>query len=303
MPVVDPNTTIIIVLNGMYYAFALFLISIGLNILYGLMRILNIAHGGFYALGAFLTWALMSAAAKLGYPIYVVWLCIPAAAFLVGLVGLVIEPLLFKRLYRLREEYSLLATFGLMLVFDDSLRMLFGGSPLSANELFNYVGIMTIVGRPYPAYNFVIYILAISVAIGLWTLFFKTKLGRVIRGTAQDTDMARSLGVNASLLSTQTFFIAIFVVGLGGAIYLPATSAYSGMGFEPIVLSFAVMIIGGLGSLKGALVASTIIGLVRAFGIAIIPELELAFVFMILVVTLVFRPRGLFGKKFTREEK
>jgi branched-subunit amino acid ABC-type transport system permease component len=299
----DPETVVIIILNGMFYALSLFLITIGLNILYSFMRVLNIAHGGLYATGAFLTWALMNAAAKAGYPIYILWLCIPAGAFLVGLIGLVIEPLLFKRLYRLREEYSLLATFGLMLVFDDSLRMIFGGSPLSANQLYNWMGTLTILGKAYPSYNFVIYAFAIAVALGLWIFFFKTKMGRILRGTAQDREMSTCLGVNVSILYTETFFLAVFIAGLGGAIYLPATNAYSGMGFEPIVLSFAVMIIGGLGSLKGALVAASMIGLVRAFGIALIPELELAVVFLILIMTLIFRPRGLFGKKFTREEK
>ncbi len=181
--------------------------------------------------------------------------------------------------------------------------MVFGGYPVSANQLFNWMGTITILGHSYPGYNFAIYAFAAAVGLGLWVFFFKTPLGRVTRGTAQDPPMARALGVNSSILYTQTFFIAVFIAGLGGAIYVPATSAYSGMGFEPIVLSFAVMIIGGLGSLKGALAASSTIGLVRAFGIAIIPQLELAFVFLILVITLIFRPRGMFGKKFTREEK
>ncbi len=299
----DPETIVIIILNGLYYAFSLFLIAIGLNILYGVLRVLNIAHGGFYAMGAFFTWALMNAVAKANYPIYVVWLCIPAGAFLVGLLGLLIEPTLFRRLYRLREEYSLLATFGLMLVLDDVLRMIFGGSPLSANQLYNWLGVTTILGKTYPTYNFAIYLFAAAVALGLWVFFYKTKMGRILRGTAQDREMSTCLGVNVSILYTETVFFTIFIVGLGGAIYLPATSAYSGMGFESIVLSFVVMIVGGLGSLKGSIVASLIIGLVRAFGIALIPSLELAFVFVILVTTLIFRPRGLFGKKFTREEK
>jgi branched-chain amino acid transport system permease protein len=299
----DSSTIVLLLLNGLYYAFALFLIALGLNILYSLMKILNIGHGGFYAMGAFLCWFLMNKAAQLGYPIYIVWLCIPAAALIVGLTGFFFEPVLFKRLYPLREEYSLLATFGLMSILDDVLRMIFGGYPLSANQLINYIGTVTIMGKSYPAYNLVIYIVAASVALGVWGFFFGTKIGRIVRGTAQDKAMASSLGVNSSILYTQTFFIAIFIAGLGGAIYLPATSAYSGMGFEPIVLSFAVMIIGGLGSIRGALVAAITIGLVRAFGIALIPQLELAFVFLILVITLIFRPRGMFGKKFTREEK
>lgn len=299
----DPQTVIIIILNGFYYAFALFIIAIALNILYGLMKILNIAHGGFYALGAFLTWFLMTQVSNAGYPIYIVWLCIPAGAFATGLTAFVIEPLLFKRLYKLREEYSLLATFGLMMILDDLLRIIFGSYPVSANQLFNWMGTIDIFGSPYPAYNFAIYGFAAAVGLGLWVFFFKTSMGRLTRGTAQDPSMARSLGVNASILYTQTFFIAVFIAGLGGAIYVPATSAYSGMGFEMIVLSFAVMIIGGLGSLKGSFVAASTIGLVRAFGIAIIPQLELAFVFLILVITLLFRPRGMFGKKFTREEK
>jgi len=299
----DINTIPIIFLNGFYYAFSLFLIAVGMNILYGVMRVLNIAHGGFFAVGAFFTWALMYAASQAGYPILVLWLCIPVGALLVGLVSLAVEPLLFKRLYRLREEYSLLASFGLMLAIDDVLRMIYGGSPLSANELYNWVGSMTILGRTYPIYNFIIYVVAAAVAVGLWVLFYRTKIGRIIRGTAQDTDMSRCLGVNTSILYTEVFFLSTLIVGLGGALYLPATSAYSGMGFEYIVLSFAVMIIGGLGSFKGSIVASCIIGVVRAFGIALYPEIELAVVFLVLIITLIFRPRGLFGKKFTREEK
>jgi branched-chain amino acid transport system permease protein len=299
----ETSTILIIILNGFYYAFALFLISIGLNVLYGVMRVLNIGHGAFYAMGAFFTWFLMNLAAKAGLSIWIVWLCIPAGALLVGLTAFVVEPLLFKRLYSLQEEYSLLATFGLLVMLDDILRMVFGGDVLSANQLFSYVGIVEIAGKSFPAYNFVIYAFAFAVAIGLWGFIYRTNLGRILRGASQDRDMATSLGVNTSILYTQTFFIAIFVAGLGGAVYLPATSAYSGMGFEAVVLSFAVMIIGGLGSLRGALVGSILIGMIRGFGIAFIPRLELAFVFMILIGTLVFRPRGLFGKKFTREEK
>lgn len=299
----DPETVLILVLNGAYYAFALFLISIGLNIVYSLMKVLNIAHGAFYAMGAFFTWFLMNEAAKANYPIYIVWLCIPAGALLVALVSIPVEPLLFKRLYKLREEYSLLATFGLLFVFEDSLRMIFGGDPLSANQLYNWVGITHILGKSFPVYNFVIYFFAITVALGLWIFFFKTNTGRILRGTSQDRAMATALGVNVSILYTQIFFIALFIAGLGGAVYFPATSAYPGMSFEPIVFSFIVMIIGGLGSFKGALTGSMIIGLVRSFGIMFVPRLELAFPFMILIAILIFRPRGLFGKKFTREEK
>jgi len=299
----DSATFVIIFLNGLYYAFALFLITIGLNILYGILRVLNIAHGGFYAMGAFITWFLMNAAEQAGAPIYLVWLCIPVGALLVALVSITLEPILFKRLYKLPEEYSLLATFALMLMLDDVLRMVFGGDPLSANQLFNYMGTISILGKTYPAYNFVIYACALILALGLWAFLYRTNMGRILRGAAQDSSMASALGVNTSILYTQVFFLAFFIAGLGGAVYLPATSAYSGMGFEAIVLSFVVMIIGGLGSLRGALVASLIIGLVRGFGIYYVPRLELAFVFIILIVTLIFRPRGLFGRKFTREEK
>jgi len=164
----DPQTVIIIILNGFYYAFALFIIAIALNILFGLMKILNIAHGGFYAIGAFLTWYLMIMAGDAGYPIYIIWLCIPAGAFLTGLTAFVVEPLIFKRLYKLREEYSLLATFGLMIILDDILRMIFGAYPVSANQLFNWMGTIKIFGSPYPAYNFAIYGFAIAVSLGLW---------------------------------------------------------------------------------------------------------------------------------------
>jgi len=297
------DTITFTILNGLYYAFSLFLISLGLNLLYGILRILNVAHGGFYAAGAFFTWYLMKNAHDAGLPLSVLFVCVFVGALLVGVLGMILEPLLYKRLYRKREEYSLLATFGLMLVLDDVLRLVFGSQPLSAGYLYAGIGSMQIFGRPFPIYNFVIYAFAIGVALSLWLLLFKTNLGRITRATAQDTEMSSALGVNTSLHYTKLFTLAIAIAGLGGAIYLPATSAYPGMGFEAIVLSFVVMVVGGLGSLKGSLIGAVIIGLVRAFGISLFPEFELAAVFAILVIVLVFRPRGLCGRKFSREEK
>jgi branched-chain amino acid transport system permease protein len=293
----------LIILNGLYYAFSLFLISLGLNILYGVMRILNIAHGGFYAMGAFFTWYLMKSAFDAGFPSAILWLCIFGGALMVGVVGMAIEPLLYRRLYKKQEEYSLLATFGLMLVLDDILRLLFGSNPLSAGYLYSGIGSVLIFGWAFPTYNFVIYIFALIVALTLWLLLFKTNIGKITRATSQDSEMSSALGVNTSLHYTKIFTLAVAIAGLGGAVYLPATSAYPGMGFEAIVLSFVVMVVGGLGSLKGAMIGAIIIGLVRAFGIFLFPEFELAAVFVILVIVLVFRPIGLCGRKFTREER
>src|SRR6267378_3869061 len=240
---------IIQLLNSFFYAAVLFLIAAGLSLIYGVMRIVNLAHGTLYALGAYVSaWVVGGAvghAASGTLGLAGLLLLLPVGAVAIAVVGAVIEPTLLRPLYRRPEEYHLLVTFGLLMILEDAMKFLFGG---------------------------------------------------ILRATSQDRRMAAALGINVSRVYVQAFAIGCFMAGLGGAVVVPAQAAVLGMGIEALILAFVVVVIGGLGSLEGALVGALIVGLVRTAGIQFFPEIELAVLYLIATAVLLIRPTGLFGR-------
>jgi branched-chain amino acid transport system permease protein len=282
--------------NALLYAAILFLLAAGLSLIFGVMRIINLAHGSLYALGAFvMAWAVGLASGASGMePPYLIAL-LPVAAAAVGLLGAVIEPLL-RPLYTRAEEYQLLITFGLLLILEDLMRYLWGPTPLSASALWASFGSITVLGSVYPRYNLVVIALGMGSAVLLWALVYKTRFGIVLRATSQNRRMAAALGINVSRLYVQAFALGCLMAGLGGAITVPIQGAVLGMGIDALVLAFVVVVIGGLGSLEGALVGALIVGLVRTIAIQYFPELELAVLYLIGAAVLIVRPVGLLGK-------
>jgi branched-chain amino acid transport system permease protein len=283
------------IFNSLYYASVLFLISAGLNLIFGVMRIVNMAHGTLYAIGAYVTAWMVGRGIAYGLPLWLLLLLIPMGALVVAAVGAVIEPVLLRPFYRRAEEYQLLITFGLLLILQDAILLIWGGAPRSADELMDAFPIIRFGGLIYPAYNLVVVGIGIVAAIGLWAVIYRTKFGVMLRATSQDRRMASALGLNVGLIYVAAFAIGCFMAGLGGAIIVPIQTAVLDMGIDALILAFVVVVIGGLGSLQGALVGALIVSIVRTAGIQFFPEIELAVLYLIAAIVLLVKPTGLFG--------
>jgi branched-chain amino acid transport system permease protein len=300
----DPGKTVTIfiiqTLNSLFYAAVLFLIAAGLSLIYGVMRIVNLAHGSLYALGAYVSaWVIGSAAGHaMSGTLGLVGslLLLPLGAVAIAAVGAAIEPTLLRPLYRRPEEYHLLITFGLLMILEDAMKFLFGGTPLSASTIMDQMGSIPIGRLLYPTYNLIVVAVGLIAAVGLWWFIYRTKFGVILRATSQDRRMAAALGLNVGRVYVQAFAIGCFMAGLGGAVVVPAQAAVLGMGVDALVLAFVVVVIGGLGSLEGALVGALIVSLVRTAGIQFFPEIELAVLYLIAAAVLLIRPTGLFGR-------
>ncbi|HZT46402.1 MAG TPA: branched-chain amino acid ABC transporter permease, partial [Hyphomicrobiaceae bacterium] len=264
------------------------------------MRIVNLAHGTFYALGAYVSaWAVggafgMALNSQLGLAGQL--LLLPVGAFAIAAVGAVIEPTLLRPLYRRPEEYVLLITFGLLMILEDVMKLLFGGTPLTAGSIMDRMGSIPVGGLLYPAYNLVVIGVGVLAAVGLWWFIYRTRFGVILRATSQDRRMASALGLNVGRVYVQAFAIGCFMAGLGGAVVVPAQAAVLGMGVDALILAFVVIVIGGLGSLEGALIGALIVSFVRTAGIQFFAEVELAVLYLIAAAVLLVRPTGLFGR-------
>lgn len=283
------------VLNSLFYASVLFLLAAGLSLIFGVMGIINLAHGMLYAVGAYVTaWAVTAIAGQV-HPA-VLFLLLPLGAVVVAAVGMIIEPVLLRPMYQRPEEYQLLITFGMLLVLEDVIRFIWGGTPLSASPLIDAMGIIRTGGFVYPAYNLLVILIGIAAALGLWAFVYKTRFGVLLRATSQNRRMASALGLNVGRTYIQAFGIGCFLAGLGGAIVVPSQAAVLGMGVEVLVIAFVVVVIGGLGSLEGALIGALIVSFLRTGVIHFYEEFELAALYLVAAVVLLVRPTGLFGK-------
>src|SRR5262245_55078993 len=264
------------------------------------MRIVNLAHGTLYALGAYVSaWVVGGAvghavSGTLG--LAGLLLLLPIGAVAIAAVGAVLEPTLLRPLYRRPEEYVLLITFGLLMILEDVMKLVFGGTPLSAGSIMDSMGSIRVGGLLYPAYNLVVIAIGIAAAVGLWWFIYRTRFGVILRATSQDRRMASALGLNVGRVYVQAFAIGCFMAGLGGAVIVPAQAAVLGMGVDALILAFVVIVIGGLGRLGGALVGALIVSFVRTAGVQFFPEIELAVLYLIAAAVLLIRPTGLFGR-------
>ena len=296
------SSTIVIIqlLNALFYAAVLFLIAAGLSLIYGVMRIVNLAHGTLYALGAYVSaWAVggaLGAALANNLGLAGLFLVLPVGAFAIAALGALLEPTLLRPFYRRPEEYHLLATFGLLMILEDVIKYLFGGTPLSAGAIMDRMGSIPIGRLLFPTYNLLVIAIGLVAALALWWFIYRTRFGVMLRATSQDRRMAAALGINVGRVYVQAFAIGCFMAGLGGAVVVPAQAAVLGMGVEALVLAFVVVVIGGLGSLEGALIGALIVSLVRTAGIQFFAEIELAVLYLIAAAVLLIRPTGLFGK-------
>jgi branched-chain amino acid transport system permease protein len=285
------------VFNALYYAAWLFLLGAGLSIIYGLQRILNLAHGSLYAVGAFTAAWAVGLLIRLGFPpiSWVILLIVTGAAG-AAVVGILIEPTLLRPIYKRAEEFQLLLTFGILMIVEDVELMIWGPYPLDLKQPYQYAGSTDLLGTTIPVYNVIVVVFGFLVALGLWAFMYRTKLGIVIRAAASNREVTSAIGYNVGSLYTQTFLIGCILAGAAGGIVVPSASAQLGLGINVLVYAFVVVVIGGLGSMKGAFVGSLITGCVRAVGIVFFPELELAILWVVAIVVLIFRPLGLWGR-------
>jgi branched-subunit amino acid ABC-type transport system permease component len=226
----------------------------------------------------------------------VLFLLLPLGAIVVAAAGALIEPTLLRPLYRRPEEYQLLITFALLLILEDVMHFLFGGVPLTAGAVIDSMGTMRVMNLRYPVYNLVVITIGIASAVFLWAVIYRTRFGVILRATSQNMRMASALGLNVKWVYVQAFALGCFMAGLGGAVVVPAQAAVLGMGVEALILAFVVVVIGGLGSLEGALIGALIVSFVRTAGIQFFPEIELAVLYLIAALVLLIKPTGLFGR-------
>lgn len=286
----------IFLLNALTYTCVYFLIAAGLSLIFGVLGILNCAHGALYMVGAYVAVTLIKLFTA--NPL-LQFLSMIVAGLSIGLIGILIERFQLRFIYQRQDTYQLLLTYGWVLVFDDLVKLLWGLYPQAASEPYLLAGSSNIAGKPYPNYNFVMMAGSAIVALLLFAVLFRTWMGRVIRATSMNRELASGIGINVNRTYTYTFALGAMLVGFSGALVIPSTAASVGMGADILVEAFAIVAIGGLGSLKGAFIGSIIAGVLRSFGIAIFPEIETALLYLITAAVLLVRPWGLFGKRLT----
>ena len=296
----DIATFLIQLLNAVQYGLLLFLIAGGLTLIFGIMGIINLAHGSFYMVGAYLAWSLSMQLGSL-------WLAIAAGLVLSVVLGLLIEWLLIKRLYRLGHLQQVLLTYGLILIVEEMRAIVWGdevhGVPVP--DLLSASLPLTDT-LSYPVYRLWISAVCIALAVLLYLLIQRTRLGMVIRAGATNREMVQSLGIDIDLLYRFVFALGVALAALAGMIAAPVSSVFPGMGNQVLIICFVVVVIGGIGSVKGALVGALLIGLVDTFGkvvelkvghFRVLPELAGMSVYLLMAVVLLWRPAGLFGKR------
>jgi branched-chain amino acid transport system permease protein len=289
----EPSTILIQILAGLSRGMVLFIVASGLSLIFGVMRIINFAHGSLYMLGAFLAVTVGGWLAGNGWSFGAVLLIAP---LIVAGVGAGMEVTLFRRIYRKEHLLQLLLTFGLALILSDVVRMIWGGAYLTLRPPEILRGSVLLMDRRFPVYNLFLLAVGPLIAVSLWYLLQRTRWGRIIRASVANPEMLSALGINVQRVYTGVFALGCWLAGLGGALVASQSAIGLGMDTDIIVEAFAVVVIGGLGSFAGALLGSVILGVVLSLGILVVPRAALAFTFIAMATVLILRPWGLMGK-------
>ena len=280
-------------MGGLTAAMFLFLIASGLSLIFGVLRVLNFAHGSFYMLGAYMAWQVVHwVTTATGH----FWLAALGAVIGVAVLGGIIERLMFRYLYGREELYQLLFTYALVLILGDAAKFAWGTEQLSVSRPSILNGSFEMFGTIVPYYNLFIILIGPVIALSVWTMLTRTGLGRMVRAAALDREMLDALGANVGWLYTGMFMLSAALAGLAGALVTPIQGIVPGMDVEIIVQAFIVVVIGGLGSFWGTFWGSMLYGQVLSFGILIFPGFSLFSVFALMAVILILRPWGLFGR-------
>lgn len=285
---------VFMLLNGLSQGMLLFIIASGLSLVFGVLRVINFAHGSLYMIGAYLAYSLsvtLTDGSLLSFLALLV-----AAPPAVAILGFFVEVTLFRRVYREEHLLQLLLTYSLVLILDDVVRVIWGGDPRNVARPDLLAGSVDIMGLALPTYNVFILVVGPVIALGLWLLLYKTRTGNIIRAAVSFPDTLGALGVNVSRVMTATFMLGCWLAGLGGVLVAALASVDLGIGMEKIIESFAVVVIGGLGSVGGALLGSLIIGVGITFFQLPFGRWALVFPYLVMAAVLIIRPWGLFGK-------
>jgi branched-chain amino acid transport system permease protein len=293
---------IVILVDGLVFSSYLFMVSVGLTVIFGVMKILNVTHGAFYAFGAYMSATLIGAYYNTDLPEFGGFLAIFAAAIIVGVFfGIVLERGLLRFLYHRDEHIIVLATFAMFLVLEDVLLMIWGTDPYYAYEPMALLGAVDIVELTFDIYSLTLIGLAVIVALGLWLGLTKTKWGKLLLAVIFDREISQAMGINVTVVFTVTFVVGSIMGALGGAYIAPTISVSPGIGVEVIILSFAVVVIGGMGSIPGAIIGALLVGISRAAAVHKFPEIELFVIYAIMALVLAIRPEGLFAPAQARK--
>jgi len=285
-----------ILVGGVFHAAVLFLVAAGLQLVFGVQKIVNLACGSFYALGAYFGVSFFGYASAAGLSRWLIMPALVVAGILVGFVGPPIERLL-RSVYGRDESFQLLLTFALVLMFQDVFRFVWGPNPRSLDSAYLVYGVINARGFSVPVYNLLVIAAAIATAAGFGAFLQRTNYGRILRATAENRAMAEALGVDVRRLYAVVFTIGTVLGTTAGALVVPTAAASLDMAIDFVIEAFAVVVIGGLGSMRGALAGALIVGLIRAYAIVVYPEAEVLAIYVIVIAVLLLRPAGLFGRQ------
>lgn len=278
-------------LNSLEIGLLLFVIAVGLNIVFGVLNVINFAHGGLYMLGAYLTYALVTHAGLSFWPALVL------APLGVALIAVAIERLVLRHVYGRDISDSLLITFALLLVIDDMVRVVWGAGIHVVRPPETLRGTIEVLGATYPIYSFFVMGSAIVAMLALWLFFVRTRTGRVVRAAAIDRRMAETIGIDVPRVFTGVFALGAWMAGAAGVIAAPMRAIAPAMGDRIIIDSFIVVVIGGLGSFPGTLLGALVLGAIYGFGGRYLPQINLVLPYLGMALVLLLRPRGLMGKR------
>ena len=286
----DPLFLLIQVLNGVQYGLLLFLIASGLTLVFGILNVVNLAHGSFYMIGAYLAYALTLRTGSL-------WLAILLGLPIAVLLGLLVERLMIRFLYTRDHLYQVLLTYGLILIFNELQSLIFGndvhGVPVPAAL---QTSIPLTENLSYPVYRLVVSGICLAVVAIMYLVIQRTRLGMAIRAGSVNREMVQSLGINIKLLYTFVFAAGAGLAALAGMIAAPLSSVYPGLGEHVLIVCFVVVVIGGIGSIRGAFIAALLIGLADTFGKVLVPDFASVAVYAVMAAVLLWRPQGVFGR-------
>ena len=281
------------VMSGLSVGMFLFLVSVGMSLIFGVTRIVNLAHGSFYMVGAYLMVTLVEVLPEQWWAF---WLALIVAPLGVAVLGGVIEMSLLRRIYHREPLMQLILTFGLILVIGTLVLLLWGPDNKSVQRPELLAGSVKLFGQLFPSYYVLVLGLAPLVAVGMWLVFYRTRWGMLIRAATVDREMLGALGVNVAALYTQVFVFGSWLAGLGGALAAPTVAVALGMDSDVLTNAFVVVVIGGLGSFAGSFISALLVGLLQSFGILIFPAISIVLLFALMAVVLIVRPWGLLGR-------
>jgi branched-chain amino acid transport system permease protein len=277
-------------LNALSQAALLFFLGVGLTLIFGIMRIVNFAHGTLYMLGAFVGYSVARSTGSF-------WPALLLAPLAVGVVGVLFELVILRRLYRREASAFLMVTFGLALVLGEIVRLTCGPEALQVEPPQAFAGIVFLAGEPFPTYRLFLVAAGIIIAVAIWQLLDRTRLGLIIRAASQNPEMVSALGIDVNLVRSMVFGIGCSLAGIGGVLAAPLVTASVGMAATMIIDAFVIVIIGGMGSFLGSLIAALLIAFTQVFGEYYLPDFALAFMYLLMLLVLVIRPGGLLGKE------